>query len=361
MLDKTSSFRLRLLRFPLIVGIVFVHSHGSTVTIGGAKVGLELTSPFVTFVRDIISQGLAQACVPLLFLIAGFLFWQGFDGGLQAWRRKLRSRVDSLLLPYLLWNGAALALFWALPQWPAAGPYFPASMSAQHYDGLELLRAWLGWGRAPVLGQFWFLRDLMLMMLLAPLIHALNSPRWPWFAAALAAACLAGLGPEQLLWFGLGAYLQRLEKGLFFLDPQADALALAYGAVLVVDAFSQGEAWNGTWHLASTFLALPAVLGATRRISPNSRLARLLVWLSPSSFFVFAAHWLALALAQKAAFKLVQPSSSSAILGLYFAVPLATLSLLVLLYEAGVRCAPRTMSLWCGGRDRPTPEKGAAI
>lgn len=74
-LDSESSLRISLIRFPLIVCVVFIHAYGSTVGMAGMQIGVTNTNFAADFVRNIISQGIARTAVPLFFLISGYLFF----------------------------------------------------------------------------------------------------------------------------------------------------------------------------------------------------------------------------------------------------------------------------------------------
>lgn len=76
LLSKTISY----LRFPLTVGIVFIHfSLHEGLEIHGIKHGLDNPEWFF-FIVYFISQVLARIGVPLFFVISGFLFflWKRF-------------------------------------------------------------------------------------------------------------------------------------------------------------------------------------------------------------------------------------------------------------------------------------------
>lgn len=71
-LSKDSSERIELLRFPLIIGIVFIHVYDFQVNFSsGASAGY-LPSDWVIFIMNTISQGLARVALPIFFLISGF-------------------------------------------------------------------------------------------------------------------------------------------------------------------------------------------------------------------------------------------------------------------------------------------------
>ena len=65
---------INLLRFPLIVGVVFIHfSLSKGLNIHGTFYGLNNPSWFF-FIVNFISEVLSRTCVPTFFFISGFLF-----------------------------------------------------------------------------------------------------------------------------------------------------------------------------------------------------------------------------------------------------------------------------------------------
>ena len=99
LLSKTISF----IRFPLIVGVVFIHSNMLVVNIQGTLIRYDRW-PIVAFLMKLFSVVFADVCVPLFFFISGFLFFYKPDFTRGVYIDKLRKRVKTLLVPYLIWN-----------------------------------------------------------------------------------------------------------------------------------------------------------------------------------------------------------------------------------------------------------------
>ena len=73
-LNSESSVRLSLLRFPLIVGVVFIHAYETMVGFSGGTVGVSQNNFVTEFIRNLISQGFARIAVPMFFLLSGYFF-----------------------------------------------------------------------------------------------------------------------------------------------------------------------------------------------------------------------------------------------------------------------------------------------
>lgn len=101
------------LRFPLAVAVVFIHSLG---TLPLDDVSVMQADPLsgmslYNWLRIFGSHVVTHIAVPTFFVISGFLFFRNMQRwDVRAYRKKLKSRFRSLLVPYLCWN--ALAFLW---------------------------------------------------------------------------------------------------------------------------------------------------------------------------------------------------------------------------------------------------------
>lgn len=153
------------MRFVLVMLVVMIHMHGMGIVSSG-KGGV------YEWMDWMFSRGLTIVAVPGLFTISGYLFfanmerfdWNVFVG---KWRR----RVGTLLVPYLIWNVAKIC-FMMLIAFRAGGLNGVFDMFAANggwrilWDGAEPIQN-------PAMMVTWYLRDLMVMSLLAPLIYVL--------------------------------------------------------------------------------------------------------------------------------------------------------------------------------------------
>lgn len=180
-----------LLKVILTVGIVFRHAE---------LVGLEGRSE--TF--DLLSRGMmliTEICVPLFFVLSGFLYfrnvpkkpdWAYFWG-------KTRSRIFSLLIPYLIANVIAFAVYWF------AHRYASGMMSGFFGDDWRnpIFIFWTG----PINMSLWFIRDLIIACIMAPFIWYFVHYTHIWGVLALAAVWFFVAGsPLYNLWFTIGAW-----------------------------------------------------------------------------------------------------------------------------------------------------------
>lgn len=195
------------LRLLFAILVVFIHTYGR-----GLLPDEELVKgSLVMEVQFFFSHILSAIAVPGFFLISGYLYFANMER--WSWEKymcKTRQRTFTLLMPFLVWN--LLKLITLL---------LPALLN----DGLEGLRsvieAYGGWRilwdgnphyPTPVLLATWFLRDLMVFCLIAPLIHLFVKCGSFLFFILLMGCDLLGWWPTQqvcsahhLAFFVLGA------------------------------------------------------------------------------------------------------------------------------------------------------------
>jgi len=353
-----SSERLDALRFPLIVGIVFLHAYGSTVSLEGGRVaGVAAAGPAVDFIREFVSQGLARTAVPAFFLISGYLFFADVSWSPRTYTDKLKRRTRSLLVPMVIWNLAVLGLLAVAQTSPLLRGYFSGANSPiAEYTAWQYLRAVFGIGQMPIAYQFWFIRDLMVLAVLTPLVWlGVRYARWP--VLAILAGCwvfdiwpLFAPSSEATLFFVAGAAIAVGRASLFYLDRWGAFIAAVYAVLLVADTLLTGSPVHHYLHKGEIVAGVAAVLFATGCVVLHPGLKRVLLGLSGAAFFVFAAHEPALTIVRKMTYKVLAPSSPLMLLALYLLLPTLVIAALLLVWILLARFAPRFVGIVTGSR-----------
>ena len=95
----------------LSVLVIFVHStHFSLASLQAVPHSGFFSASFLIKIEFFFSEFLGQVAVPGFFFLSGFLFFRGLDD-VKSWGRKLKSRVFSYVLPYLLWSSVMTLLY----------------------------------------------------------------------------------------------------------------------------------------------------------------------------------------------------------------------------------------------------------
>ena len=92
------------LRLPLIVLITFAHSYS------GVRAGWTLwDGGWDTYevLKLVVSETMVKVAMPTFFVMSGYLFFVNVtEWNAKTYWNKLRRRVKTLLIPYIIWNSA---------------------------------------------------------------------------------------------------------------------------------------------------------------------------------------------------------------------------------------------------------------
>jgi peptidoglycan/LPS O-acetylase OafA/YrhL len=178
--SKLHSQAFDLLRFPLSVLVVCEHLFG-TLSFHGISYDADNYSTVKLF-EMIRSTFFSGADVPVFFLISGFLFFYNVDFNADVYKRKIKSRVKTLFIPYIIWNTIAI-LMALLPLIPALAPLAPNAtsrgfnlsftniLSCYWNNNPGIYNGSLNNSLWPINAPLWYIRDLMIAVLLAPAIY----------------------------------------------------------------------------------------------------------------------------------------------------------------------------------------------
>lgn len=333
-----------------ILGVVYVHAW--TGLNGEALNALRGTAQ--ENLRWLLMELFGRSAVPLLGLISGWLV--AGSSGTRYWRRHVRRKARTILLPMILWNGIAILLVSSAALTLGLSAPVPRSLWWVVNEMLVLTR------NPDINVQMGFLRDLFLCMVAAPLL--VRAPGWALGIIALvAAAChVTGLGPPVLMrasilfFFTLGIVARRgAWEGRIIRLPLLLALlpfallmgAQLYRAIMVGD----GEAVlaQRTLDLAVRLSAVVAFWRIAWALA-RSRARATLLRIEPFVFLLFCAHLILIWLGGPLLGKLTGPLGSP-LYPLYLILqPLLVLVAVVALGRILRRVAPRAAALLSGGR-----------
>ncbi|PTM97149.1 acyltransferase family protein [Mycoplana dimorpha] len=292
-MNANVSSRINLMRILLISGIVFVH-----VPYDPANSPFTGANGLIDWVRVFLGDSLFRVGVPCLSAISGYLlFRRGLDG--FSYGTMLRSKARTVLVPFLLWNGAFLVLVWLAQKNGIGAGYLPDVVGATPREVATLAFAAEGW---PINLPLYFLRDLLLCLLLSPVLGYLlmHHPR-ATLLAFLAYAVLPvpnGLFLKKSILFGFGVgiavALHRID--LKAVDRHAGAIVLAVlsaALLLSVGLYVTGPEFPVWLDALRSATALSGIVGAwaLSAFLVQTRLGGRLATGGGLSFWIFCAHY----------------------------------------------------------------------
>jgi fucose 4-O-acetylase-like acetyltransferase len=163
------------------------------------------TAPGIFFLKGFLVCG----AVPVFFLLSGYFGARRIDSTSLSAKDYVQEKARTLIIPFLFWNAAVLLLVLLAKYagWDSSfrggGAYFDVNFSA-----LSIGSALTGIGRLPIVYQFWFLRDLIVVVFVAFLLcrHVPKIPLLPWFFFLIPLPMASSLG-YYLLGHELHSYL----------------------------------------------------------------------------------------------------------------------------------------------------------
>lgn len=313
--------------------------------------------------QEYVFGGLARVAVPLFAFAAGLFYFRSDDGTRATYIKKTKQRVRTILVPYLLVGLIATTSLYLAKQLEGA----TSELSVGGF-----LMSWL---LHPPAEQLWFLRDLMLLVVLAPAIR-LATHRPVARILTLTVVGFAWLFNWQVFPVVQNWYLLNMETIFFFMLGAAAVLHYpwieairhlgntATAAITCTWLLLVGtrvaikpdfDIWYvNEWTMPDLFLHQLSILVGCVALFLNSSRMRfsLLLYLSGGSFFVYLVHEFPLrAVVEKIATQLVPESISCWLLTP--TVVIGCYSLAVLAF----RFCPKVTGIVTGGRGPTAAER----
>ncbi len=263
---------------------------------------------FSYYLGTFLSVNLAQIAVPAFFFLSGYLFFAKYERfGYTEYVSMLKKKTLTLLLPYLIWNFIGYYVYgltnnfssdirpWELYRifWNASDGYVATSIFGYKFSILS----------APGgCGVLWFVRDLIVAMLLSPIIWliARRFKIWaliifllPWILKI--GIPIDGFGLAALCFFPLGATFSILGKNIFiYLSTWGKTISVSFIIMFFVCYYL---CLNGNVpQLLNKFLILLGIMFmcvlAYRGGSNDSKCSRRIRHLGECSFFIYVFHTL---------------------------------------------------------------------
>ena len=368
---------LDLLRFPLAIVILVIHVFNTDgLIIQGHEYNTDHYPVFIAINRFIDAFFRGQS-VPIYFFISGFVFFLGVDFTQKTYAHKLKNRVHTLLIPYIIWNSVALLLplIYFLPCFSSIFPNihkvdlnFSLSQILPNYwnstqgfyvPGPEYSVDSIYRTCLPVDPPLWFVRDLMIVVLCTPLLYRLL--KWTrcyaiWILGVLWFFSVYSYWPhlDQLLFafffFSWGAYMSvngkdMLEEfGRFF--NTANFLYPLLALVYVAATYYWPEA-------ADTVKRLNIVVGLIFGFNLSCWLLKRGIckvnrFLASSSFFIYVTHMIICGMIVKGVFYLIRPESGFGVFLVYVLAVCITITILLVSFFFLRRYTPALLQVLTG-------------
>lgn len=305
-MNPLSSKAIDWVRFPLVMLVLIMHCHPEdyaycipVLDFPGHSFG-EMLYGFVVYAIT----WFGFATVPVFFLISGYLFFIG-SGEQWSWdyyREKLKRRIRTLLIPFILFNLIAVisAFICGAPSWrnqdmiPILGYFWNSTtfcVNMHNWYGLDMQLYY------PEIIALWYVRDLIFMCIISPVVWYFIKKYPKATLSILTLIYLSGLwigangyNSQAIMFFSLGASFSIHGKDLVqwsyrHLWKFLPATLMLWLIVTIWNSFTDAQQFNHALYYTGSF----AVLGLAALWTEKS--GKTVIPLFPnSSFFIFALH-----------------------------------------------------------------------
>ncbi|MBI0400169.1 acyltransferase family protein [Cyclobacterium marinum] len=357
-MNEYLSYKLKVISLLLMVMVVFLHSYNIIVSFNSGNININSGVNF--FIQEFISHGVTRIAVPSFFFISGYLFFLNFNGKIQSFLNKFKSRIKSLLVPYLLWSAWGLIFFFLLQSFPQSKNFFANELIIDYTFGEILNTLFLN----PLPYQLWFIRDLVMLVVFSPIIYWLINK---FKIAPLILFFILWIGVfhfnvfiftyESLFFYSLGSYFSIFKSDLLLVKRTQNRFFILFFlwiTILIIKTIIAYNDYNTV--LLLILLKISILIGIVvlwslydvlmkNKLKPNSYI----LFVSSFSFLIYAFHEPILIMMKKGVFYVLGISNSIALVN-YFLSPIITIIISVILGYVLKNQTPSFYKLITGGR-----------
>ena len=351
-MQPTESKAITLLRFPLMCAIIAVHC--CLFSACPWVNDLPVAGSVLYFIPNLLS-----AAVPVFFFISGLLFFHEGTFNVFYYRKKISSRIKSLLLPYILW---ILIYFVIIASLQLIQPSLQLLLHKSIYDLTVKDFFYLFWNIqaitnlptdqiGPLVGQFWYIQMLIIISVISPVIYVGCKYLHLVFPILLFFLVCTDTVPDyhgqlwsSLLYFSLGAVfsIHRLSLSRFL----HQYIYILYAMLIISFLLSSATVSMAYINvLCIIFIVFHASIVATERDFSIPSI------LTASSFFIFCFHRLITASTTNIArMKLVPTDTPLSAISYYLLSIIISAILCIAIYIVFNHISPKLCSILSGNR-----------
>lgn len=370
------------LRFPLAIAVVFIHSFGSKeIDLNTLHSNPISPESLYDFLRIALSNVGTHFAVPVFFMFSGFLFfYNAEDFNLSTYKKKLKKRFRSLFIPYVCWialyilyieirkiagvlvKGKPISGLWQyLTDNGGLHMFWDSSVWGMNNQNL------LGWATpmsGPILIPLWFLRDLMVVTLLTPIIYYLIKKCKALPIIVMLLCYISGIWIQApgftattFFWFSLGAYfsINRMNMIDTIYKWRIPSYTISVLTLLPLVWFNGRKGDGITANVILQTLYPFYVIASSLSVVCIGkylveRKIRIYPQLAKASFFVFLSHIFILGNVGRVINKCI-PFDNYAVIALkYIATPIVTTLVCLVIYWTMDKYFPKLLSILTGSR-----------
>ena len=298
--------------------------------------GTEQVNNICGFVENGFSV-LTEIAVPYFFLISGFFFFRTNFYQKGKYVEMLRKKWWTLMIPFLFWN-----IIWGIFLYAIGFMDWEESLT---HKVLHLVRS-------DYYGALWYVRNLMLMMVLVPIYGWIFRLKNRWIYACVSVFLLWWWWPVDCAWFStegwlfffLGGMLQQNDS---LLEKQMPRWMIVTLVVIWLTLCFAHPFWGLTMNKICTLLGI--VVFWQLMVLLHGRPKEYLMPMIPMTFFIYVNHfWIVKGI--KVLIAQYYPENGTIALAAYFVLPIITFFLLYYMGWLWKKVFPHSYEFCMGGR-----------
>lgn len=354
-MSKYLSRKIKFISVFAMFAIVFVHAYNYKEPLSPTATIKYGFNPFPMF-EYFFSNGLFTFAVPLFFIISGFLLFIKYQNTLSGYLHIIQKRSYSLLVPYVAWSIISGAAVFILNNYDNF-----KRISFIKENAVPLDRCFVYLIKPPAF-QLWFLQQIMLLVVLAPIIYVLVKYTRGFILIPFGVLWALNLdfviNTQGLFFFSVGAAfaifgkarnVTRRENRLMTVLVCAAWLLLSISLTLLAAAESEMRVLMHIIYKLNEIVGIVGIWFVFDHIVKRINHKKGMLLASAHLFFVYALHEPLLHISNQLA--LIPDSSHSGHFVLYICLPISIISICII-FSMMIRKIMRPIhSLLTGGRN----------
>lgn len=350
---STLSKAITLMQIPAVILIVLLHSY---TTARGAVSETDNTAYF--YLSYLLSMDLGNMGVPLYFTISGILFFNHFTDR-DSYKTKIKSRIRTLVIPYICWNIANIILLFLLQNIDFTKSYFSGSNKLiADYSISDFLKAFWDTGTGtPILSPYWYIRNLIILQLLSPTIYILTKKIKIVYLLAVGVIWVTTptltFTYTSIFYFSLGAYVSIHNIDLTGLTKKYfNHIITIFLLLLCVEVYLHFTVTSPVLiYLQKTLFIIGVISFFAIAIKAVEHNISIPSSLGMASFFIYTTHYPIMQGIRRISLKFVNKSPSE--IGnvcAYLGSAILTFLICLILYKCFKKFAPKVLAFTTGAR-----------
>lgn len=350
------SQKFKILSFLSSIMVVFIHAYSLHINIKGITHSVELN--VFSFIQSYIIN-LFQIAVPMFFMISGyFVFYNITVLTFKNFIGKIKKRFRTLIIPFIFWSILYIFFLYLLQLLPEAKIFYTTGKFIQDFSLKELIQ---GIFECTFYPPFWYLRNLIVCIILSPLIY---------FALRINHYIIIGLlfifwffNPginlaKTAFFYTLGVFWG-IKKGHlkynFLNHKYLELMNILWFVLLFCETYISFQSEISILYLCLYLASINTILGIVvvwlnyDYYVENSRYKVKLIYISSYSFFIYVTHYWIVKLIVKVILKNLGVSSQNTLLS-FILSSIFTIIFIILILEFFKRYFPKFLSVIMGQR-----------